>query len=128
MKKTPPKISGSEWRVMKALWEKPPLTANQLVEILAGTTNWNPRTIKTLLNRLVNKKALGFDKAGRTYHYYPIVTAAECARAERRSLLTRVYDGALKPMLAAFIEDDNLSPDEIAELKRILETKRGNKA
>ena len=121
-----PKISESEWQVIKILWDKAPMTANQLVDVLSENTNWKPKTIKTLLNRLVNKNVLGFDIEGRTYNYYPIVTKTECAQTERHSLLNRVYDGALKPMLAAFLEDGNLSSDEINELRKILNN-RGEK-
>ena len=118
-----PKISEAEWQVMKVLWEKSPLTANEIVEQLADEIHWNPRTIKTLLNRLMNKNALGFQQEGRIYHYYPLVSKDECSRYERESLLKRVYDGALQPMLAAFLEEQNLSKQEIDELKQILENK-----
>ena len=83
-----------------------------------------PKTIKTLLSRLINKKAIGFKKKGREYHYYPLVAEDECIRAESRSFVQRVFGGAAKPMLAAFLENEDLSPEEIKELKRIL-NKRG---
>jgi len=118
-----PRISESEWQVMKVLWARSPMTANQVVEALSGVVDWQPKTIKTLLNRLVSKQALGFQKTGRAYHYYPLVDEQRCARAERRSLLTRVYGGAMKPMLAEFLEDSDLSPEEIADLRRILDEK-----
>ena len=66
MKKNLPKISDAEWSLMKILWNKSPLTANQLVELLSSTVKWNHRTIKTLLNRLVKKGALDFEVEGRT--------------------------------------------------------------
>ena len=75
----------------------------------------------TLLNRLVKKGALGYEKKGRAYHYHPLVEEADCARAERRSLLERVYGGSLQPMLASFLEDADLSAAEIEELKRMLD-------
>ena len=120
-----PKIAESEWRIMKILWADSPKTANEIVESLKAETNWNPKTIKTLLNRLVKKQALGFEKEGRTYNYYPLVSRDEYARTERKSILNRVYDGSLKPMLASFIEEENLSLEEIDELKQILEQKKG---
>jgi len=120
-----PRIAESEWRVMKILWKKSPLTASEIIEHLKETTQWNPRTVKTLLNRLVNKGALSFNKEGRLYHYYPAVSESECARVESKSFLNRVYDGALQPMLAAFIEDQDLSPETIKELKQILDKEKG---
>ena len=71
-------------------------------------------------NRLVKQGALGFEKQGRAYLYHPLVNEADCVRAESRSFLSRVYGGALLPMLAHFIEEENLSPEEIEELRRIL--------
>lgn len=118
-----PHISDSEWLVMKVLWEKSPLTTVDVVEALAPSTNWKLKTVLTLLNRLVKKGAVGFDKQGRAYHYFPQVEEKECVRAESQSFLQRVYGGALKPMLAHFVEDAELSPEEIQELKDILEAK-----
>lgn len=124
MKKIP-KISESEWHVMKVLWAKNPLTANEVVEVLMPATTWQPKTIKTLLNRLLKKKAVGYDKKSREYLYYPVVDEAECIRVESSSFLRRVYGGALKPMLAAFLEAEDLSPEDVKDLKRILDKKGG---
>jgi BlaI family transcriptional regulator, penicillinase repressor len=124
MAKSIPRISEAEWQVMKALWGKGSATANEVVEALAGATAWKPKTIRTLLNRLVQKKALGYKKDGREYLYHPLIKEDACVRAESRSFLQRVYGGAVTPMLAAFLESENLSAGEIAELKRILDQKK----
>ena len=124
MKKLP-KISESEWLAMQVLWSKGPLTANDIVKQLAGKTKWKPKTIKTLINRLAKKKAVKFEKEGRKYRYYPAVSEDKCVHTETRSFLRRVYRGASRPMLAAFLEDAELSPDDIKELKTILEQKGG---
>ncbi len=125
-----PKISEAEWQVMKVLWAESPSTANEVVESLKDTTLWNPRTIKTLIGRLVKKKAVGFtqdlaDK--RKYHYYPLVNEQETARAETKSLLKRVYGGALNVMVANFLEEEQLSKEEINELRAILDEKENEK-
>ena len=118
-----PKISDAEWQVMKVLWTKSPITANEIIEKLEGEQDWKPKTIRTLINRLVGKNAVGFDKDGRQYLYYPVLEEAECVRDEAKSFFSRISSGALKPMLAAFIEEQKLSKDEIEELKKILDTK-----
>ncbi|MHC4574914.1 MAG: BlaI/MecI/CopY family transcriptional regulator [Planctomycetota bacterium] len=118
-----PRISESEWQVMKLLWAKSPQTANEIVEALAARTSWKNRTIRTLINRLVEKKAVGYAKKGREYHYYALIGEAECIRAESHSFLRRVYSGAMKPILSAFMEDEDLSPEDIEDLKRILDKK-----
>jgi BlaI family penicillinase repressor len=123
MAKTP-KISDAEWRIMKVLWSKTePQPAYDIVQELSPTEHWQSKTIKTLLNRLVKKKALGFKKYKNLYLYYPLVTEAACLRAESESFLERCFGGALQPMLAHFVEHHDLSADEVQELKRILEDK-----
>lgn len=121
--KTVPRISESEWRVMKVLWERSPLGASEVVEALASGTDWKPKTIKTLLNRLVGKKAVGHEPDGRAYRYFPLVAESDCVREESRSFLQRVYGGAFMPMLAAMLEDQKLSAEQIEDLKKILAKK-----
>ena len=116
-----PKISEAEWEVMKVLWNRSPATANEVISALSDKTAWSPRTVRTLINRLVVKKALGFKKTGRRYHYYPLVSEEASVQTETKSFLERVHGGALKPILAAFLEEQKLTPDEIAELKEILD-------
>ena len=67
------------------------------------------------------KGALQYEKAGREYRYSPAVQEADCVRAESRSFLRRVYGGALKPMLATFLEEEDLSQKEIDDLRQLLE-------
>ncbi len=119
-----PRISDAEWQVMQAFWSEGRLTADEVVEKLAGKVHWNARTIRTLINRLLTKKALKFEKEGRKYRYFPAVSEAQCVRQERRSFVQRVYGGTVTPMLAAFIEEAKLSREDIEELKRMLDEKR----
>jgi len=121
--RTLPQISDTEWQVMKILWANEPLTANEVIKKIEGLTSWKPKTVKTLLGRLVKKNAISFDKDGRTYVYYPLVSEDECVKAESHSFLEKVFSGALNVMFANFLEEKQLSKEEIAELKHILEQK-----
>lgn len=116
-----PRISETEWEVMKFVWALAPCSADQIIQALRQTdSSWHPRTVKAFLNRLVKKKALGFSKEGRAYVYRPLVRREECVDAASESFLERVFGGSLKPMLTHFVERDKLSPDEIRELRRLL--------
>ena len=119
-----PRISDSEWLVMQVFWSQGGLTGDEVVEQLKGKTKWNPLTTKTLITRLLRKQALRFEEEGRKYRYFPAVSREKCVRQERRSFVQRVYGGTVRPMLAAFIEDAELSHEDIEELKRILDQKR----
>ena len=119
-----PNISDAEWQVMKVIWEKGRATTNAVVDALTPQTPWKPKTIMTLLKRLVDKGALGFERKGRVYEYWPLVEEKACVREESRSFLERVFGGAVTPMLSHFLEQEKLSKKQIEELKSILE-KRG---
>ncbi|MCS7460395.1 penicillinase repressor BlaI [Paenibacillus doosanensis] len=118
-----PKISEAEWEVMKVLWNRSPLTANEVIEALQNVTAWKPKTIRTLLNRLVEKQAIDINRDGKVFAYFPLVQEDECRRAEADSFLKRIYGGAFKPMLVHFIKEEKLSPDDIKELRSILDEK-----
>lgn len=121
------RISEAEWEVMKVLWERSPQTANEVVLALSGQ-KWSAATIRTLIGRLLQKGVLGARKSGREYLYEPSVSRDEAVRRERRSFIRRVYDGAIQPMLAGLLEEEDLSAEELESLRRLLaEKKRGQK-
>jgi len=122
-----PRISDAEWHVMEVLWKKSPLTVKEVISILSKKTSWKPETIRTLVNRLTKKKAIDFDKKGRRHHFYPLLSQEECVRADADSFLARSGAALLKPILTTFIEKEQLSDEEVAELQRILDKKGGKR-
>ncbi|WP_027626289.1 BlaI/MecI/CopY family transcriptional regulator [Clostridium lundense] len=119
-----PKISDAEWQVMKVLWEKGPITSKEVVEILKSTTKWSSTTIYTLINRLVNKKAVGIKEGSSPYICYALIPQEEITMEESQSFLKRVFDGSLNLMLVNFLKNDKLSQNEIEELKNILDNNK----
>lgn len=124
MKKKIPRIAESEWRVMQVLWENGPQTANDVVNALSGKVKWKSRTIKTLISRLVKKGAVRFNEEGNRYRYFAVVDESACIGSETKTFVRRVYQGSMKPALAAFLEDADLSLKEIDALQEILDQKR----
>jgi len=122
-----PNISESEWEVMNVLWKKAPQTANDVIAFLQEKTDWKPKTVRTLLDRLVHKKVIGVNKDQRIYTFFPLYSQDECQRAEAQSFIKRIYGGALKSMLVQFIQEDSLSETEIKELRSILDEKPDKK-
>ena len=116
----PPKISDSEWEIMRVLWNENPLTSNEI----AKRTGMHLQTAKTYLGRLVKKGALGFEKSGRAFLYHPEVTENDCQKHESRSFLDRVFGGSLQPMLTHLVEDDALTDQEIVALRKILNQRK----
>ena len=116
-----PTISDAEWKIMKLLWRKSPQPAYDLAEELAKTEEWSHRTVKTLLNRLLKKKAVAYEEYKNLYLYSPLVSEEDCLKAESESFVQRVFDGSLSLMMIHFAKQKKLSRAEIAELKRIAE-------
>jgi BlaI family penicillinase repressor len=116
-----PRISDAEWTVLKTVWRLKTPTARDVVEQLHGEADWKPKTIHTLLGRLVQKGALIAEKLGREYVFKPLVSERQCRLSASRSFLEKVFDGEIAPFLACFLEHKKLSRKEIQELKSILE-------
>ena len=115
------RISEAEWQVCQELWRQSPQTANEIVRLLSDRNGWSPRTVRTLINRLVKKNVLGYESQGREYQYFPLVNKDKCVAAYTQSFVERVFNGAAGAMVAAFIKQKRLSAQEIAELRAILD-------
>lgn len=121
-----PQISEAEFEVMKIIWKYAPISTNDVTEKLLKTSTWNPKTIQTLVKRLVDKGALTYEKQSRMYVYTPLVQESEYVRQESKSFLKRFYDGDITSMVSAYLEDDTLSEKELNNLRSIL-SQRTNK-
>ncbi|MEN8076448.1 BlaI/MecI/CopY family transcriptional regulator [Clostridioides difficile] len=119
MKKLP-KISDSEWEVMKIIWQNDSITSTKIINKLQEKTNWKASTIKTLINRLLNKEAISFTKEGKEYYYFSIVSEEEYIREESESFLNKVFNGSLNSMLVNFVKSQKLTRNELDELRSIL--------
>jgi len=114
-----PRISDAEWAVMTAIWDRHPLAALEVVEALADR-GWSPRTVKTLLARLVKKGALRLEVEGQRYLYSPEFPRERYLREESESFLAR-HGGSASPLLAHFVRAGRLSAKDLAELRRLLD-------
>lgn len=114
-------ISEAESRIMQVLWDQSPLGADAVVDALTRSTGWHDKTIKTLLNRLLRKGALNHERDGRRYLYSPAVSREDYLIQESRSLVDRLFNGRVAPLVAHFREQEELGPDDVAELRRLLD-------
>lgn len=115
-----PKISNAEWEVMKIIWSNPQITSAKIIEELKDKSSWKPATVKSLISRLLNKKALDFNKSGSEYFYYPLISEDECIKSESKSFINRVFNGSVSSMLLTFAESKQVSEADIEELRNIL--------
>lgn len=114
-------IADTEWRVMEVLWQKSPRTAAEVVEALEGEVDWTPATVKTLLHRLVQKKALRFSQDGKRYLYAPAVQRKACVKEATRTLVDRVFGGEPLSLVEYFVRSSKLSAEQLQHLKKLVE-------
>ena len=120
-------ISEAEYQVMKLIWDRAPVSTKEVTEILADESSWKPKTIQTLLSRLVKKGAIGYKKEGRVFVYTPLIKEEDYVEQESSSFLNKFYDDALNSMVVNFLEQDKLTENDINELKKILDMEKDKK-
>ncbi len=123
MKKIP-RISDTEWQIMKVVWSRGQCTANEILEGLNAVEKWHPKTARTLIGRLVKKRALLYKEDGRAYAYKSGISEDDAVSHYSQSFLERVFDGGLKPMLAHFVQTKKLSGSDLRELRGVLDGKQ----
>lgn len=116
-----PAISEAESRVMEVLWESSPQASDAVSTHLHRATGWHENTVRTLLGRLVRKRAVRAERDGRRYLYSPLLTRTQWQAGESRSLLDRVFDGRIAPLLAHFSRTEKLSAGDVAELRKLVD-------
>ena len=105
---------------MEALWRRSPLTAEEIVAEIAEPQGWSEATVKSLINRLLTKRAIEAEKVGRRYLYRPRADRLSYLSRESRGLLDRLFDGRVAPLVSHFSKTNQLSPEDIAELKLLI--------
>lgn len=114
-------ISEAESIVMDVLWRASPLAAEDVVAALGDAQRWQEATIKTLLNRLLNKGAIAATRDGRRFLYSPVLQREAWVHDESQGLLERLFGGRVAPLVAHFSQHDKLSQADIAALRKLLE-------
>ncbi|MDO8322004.1 MAG: BlaI/MecI/CopY family transcriptional regulator [Phenylobacterium sp.] len=113
-------ITEAESQIMQALWRKTPLTADEIVADVRARQPWAEATVKTLINRLLKKKAIKSERVDGRHQYVPLVDRANYVQDESQGLLDRLFEGQLAPLVAHFAQNRKLKPEEIARLKKLI--------
>ena len=116
----PTPISEAESVVMQALWQRHPLTAEEIVAALAPAQDWQEATVKTLINRLLKKGAISAEPQGRRYLYAPVLQREAWLHSQSAGLLDRLFDGRVAPLVAHFGRHRKLSKKDIEDLKQLI--------
>ncbi|WP_421932501.1 BlaI/MecI/CopY family transcriptional regulator [Phenylobacterium sp.] len=113
-------ITEAESQIMEALWRKTPLTADEIVADVRARQPWAEATVKTLINRLLKKKAIRSERVEGRHQYVALIARANYVQDESQGLLDRLFEGQLAPLVAHFAQNRKLKPEEIARLKKLI--------
>lgn len=113
-------ISEAESRLMQVLWECGDATAEELRQAVVEQTGWQEGTVKALLNRLLRKGAINAEREGRRFRYRPVLAKSDYVAEQSQSLIDRLFDGRVAPLVAQFSEQKSLAPDDLDELRKLI--------
>ena len=113
-------ITQAESRIMDALWTRQPLTVDEIMAEVAEPQGWGEATVKTLINRLLKKKAIASAREGGRARYRPLVTREDYVTGESQGLLDRLFGGELAPLVAHYARHRPLSAEELERLKALI--------
>ena|SRR5579863_1178810 len=121
------RISDSEWDVMELIWKAGASTAADIIKQLRPTHDWNHSTVRTLLARLVEKGALEYKVDGSRYIYRAAVSRQRCVRRESHSFLEKIFGGDVQALVAHFVSDAQLDPEQIEQLGELLKQMKASR-
>ncbi|ERI93835.1 transcriptional regulator, BlaI/MecI/CopY family [Clostridiales bacterium oral taxon 876 str. F0540] len=113
-------VTDAELEIMKVIWRKSKVTAKEISEALEESIKWSPSTVKTLLGRLCSKGIISFNKKGKEYYYFSLVSKENYSIEESKSFLDKLFNGSLNLMLLNFVKNKKISKEEAEELRKIL--------
>ena len=115
-------VTVAESEIMDALWRGGAMTADEIVTDVKSRMPWRDATVKTLINRLLKKKAIVSERTDGRHSYRSLLQRVDYVQAESKDLLDRLFDGQLAPLVAHFAEHRKLTAEEVARLKSLIET------
>ncbi len=120
-------LTEAEWEIMKVLWEKEPCAAGTVQETLTKSKNWAYSTVKTTMDRMVEKGFLKIDRVRNLQLFSCCISKIDAKRGEFRKMLKRAFDGALTPMMQFLIEYEGLSKEQASQLRKLVDKAKAKK-
>ncbi|MEM9589003.1 MAG: BlaI/MecI/CopY family transcriptional regulator [Planctomycetota bacterium] len=119
-------ITDAEWDVMEAVWADDEQAAGEIIALVQASRDWNHRTIRTLLRRLVEKGAVTVRVDGSKHLYRAGVSKQECVRSATQSFTQRFFSGDVRSLLMHFVENEAISKEELDEIRRSLSNNKSS--
>lgn len=116
-----PTLTDGELRLMRILWDHGEASVGEIVNALTERPKPAYNSVLTLLRILEKKGYLKHRKAGRAFVFVPVVDRAHASRSALKTLVNRFFEGSTRLLMLNLLEDDQLSPDELRQLKQRIE-------
>jgi BlaI family penicillinase repressor len=120
----PPELTEAEWAIMKVVWEHQPCAAGTVQEALTRELGWAYSTVKTTMDRMVGKGLLEITRIRNLQLFSAKVDRRQVAGWEFRRMLSRAFDGALGPMMQYLVENEELSQEDLDQLRKAVDSAR----
>lgn len=127
MAKNKPQLTEAEWTIIQIIWRNQPCTAPAVQETLQKQKAWTYSTVKTLMDRMVKKGLLKTERIRNLILYSTAVSRKQAQNSEIMKTVKRAFDGAFTPMMQFLLENNDLSPDQLNELEKVIKKKRNKK-
>ncbi len=114
-------LTPAEWKVMKLIWQQGESAARDVYQVAGTEFGWAPSTVKTILRRLVEKGWLTTSRIGNSFLYRPAHSVLKSLRGAADVLLDHTIDGTVGPLLAYMVKKGRLSPEELQELRNLID-------
>lgn len=124
---TKPELTEAEWAIMNVVWEHEPCAAGTVQEALAKDRNWAYSTVKTTMDRMAQKGFLKIEKIRNLQLFSSTISRSKARTGEFRKMLNRAFGGAVGPMMQYLVESEELSNDELAQLRQLITEKKEEK-
>jgi BlaI family penicillinase repressor len=122
------KINETEWDVLDVLWTQERATARQVTDQLHEKRGWAVQTVKTTLDRMVDKGLVAGRQVGNVWEYTAALPRTDARRSAWAELVAKAFGGETTPALHFLATEAKLPPKELAKLRALLEPKDGKDA
>ncbi len=121
-----PELTEAEWIIMKVVWENEPCAAGTVQEALEKSKDWAYSTVKTTMDRMANKSLLKITKIRNLQLFSSVISQEDAKKGEFRKMLKRAFDGALTPMMQFLLQQEDLSKDDLSQLREFVDNAQQN--
>jgi len=115
------KVFDSEIKLMEIIWEHEPISAKEVSLLADKEIGWNKNTTYTVIKKLIDKGYVKREEPG--FICTSLISKDEVQKSEAKGLVDKLFAGSKKALFSALLEDEELTDDEISELRDLIDNR-----